>query len=91
MVVVMPIQYITIQIIYYENYSSGVNNNTHHGNSNTHNTNAKICRPCALYLGYIEVKSSTGGSYKKKINNKKCKIYIGPKGGKYYIKKDVLC
>ena len=56
--------------------------------NNKYNTNAKICRPCAIYLGYIAEQPSMGGSYKKKINNKKYKIYIGPKGGKYYFKKD---
>ena len=55
--------------------------------TNKYNTNAEICHPCAIYFGYIAEQPSTGGSYKKKIN-KKCKIYIGPKGGKYYFKKD---
>lgn len=52
----------------------------------THNNDSRICRPCALYLGFIPLIPS-GGSSKKKIN-KKPVIHVGPKGGKYYFKKD---
>lgn len=58
----------------------------------THNTDSRICHPCALYLGYIQRDVTGGKSLKKRLSNKNVSnkniIYTGPKGGKYYFKKD---